>query len=418
MESYLPNIIKIFQNNMIFGIVLLLGILIVSVAIFKSINNKTKLSWDTRILLGLVAASGFGVLLVAKHYHFNHYLIPTLLLTGVSSFFVLKILLKANFNSKIKKTILPILVIGLLIFISWQQPSKMKYASYGYRITNEEIDSTNLMLEQDFADYARIYYYPFSFYKYSALNFGDVYTKRQMLPYLKKLYPNTYFYDFYWNKMQYWNADITLSDILKFSNKKVLMLGGPRKKEDADKLIHMGIQLKEVYRGRIQAIYEIDTSYFAPLIANQGVIEEVICDMEKLTSDYKSFVGSNNIKFGESWCRSNKEAHSGLYSVKMDNKTEFAMEYILDSVKQGEKYEIEVWRKSDNYSGRLVVSASNANLFYNAQNDFISSENGWDLIQIKFTVTQKQNGEKLKIYLWNKDKQLGYFDDLTIRKLQ
>ncbi|MBT3385475.1 MAG: hypothetical protein HN778_19155 [Prolixibacteraceae bacterium] len=418
IETYFPNIIKIITNNPIFAFVLILAIFVVLLTLFQSFRKKTKPDWDVRILSGLIASSGFGVLLVAKHYHFNHYLIPILLLTGISLFFVLNILFKTKLHPMIKKLIPPIIVVGLIIFIGFKQTTRMKYASHGYQITNEEMDSTNVKLERDFADYSRIYFYPFSFYKYSALNFGDVYTKRQMLPYLKKLYPNTYFYDFYWNRLQYWNADVLLEDIIEYNGNKILMVGGPRDEKMAGELTLRGIPLKKIYKGRIQAFYEIDTLKLIQIGKEKIVVEQVFCDAEILSNDNQNFIGSDRESFGNAFMRNDEFFRSGKHSIKMDEKTEFAIEYKLDGLKAGNNYEVEVWRKSNNYSGRLVVASINSKVFYQSQNDFITSDKyGWDLIRIKFTVTQEMEKEILKIYLWNPQKKLAWFDDLTIKKI-
>lgn len=418
-ETYFPNIIKIFENNPIFGTVFLLGLLIVIISILIFFIKKKKISWDIRFLAGLVATTGFGVLLVAKHYHFNHYLIPVLLLTGISVVFVLKILLNANSLFIIKRLVLPILVVALVTFLAWTQPEKMKYSSDGYRITNEEMDSTNLILEHDYPDYARIYFYPFSFYRQSALNFGDVYTKRQMLPYLKKLYPNTYFYDFYWNRMQYWNADVTLEDVIEFNGNKVLMVGGPRDEKMVEELGKRGIPLKKIYGGRIQAYYEIDTVKYFKISGQKVIIDEIRCDAETLSKDNENFIGSNKKEFGKAFMRTSEFSRAGKHSIKLDEKNEFALDYKIDSLTIGDQYELTIWRNSDNSSGRLVVAASNGKVFYQAQNDFITSdENGWDLIRVKFTVTPEMEKETLKVYLWNPKKKLAYFDDLSIKKIE
>jgi hypothetical protein len=94
------------------------------------------------------------------------------------------------------------------------------------------------------------------------------------------------------------------------------------------------------------------------------------------------------------------------------------MEYLLTNLEPGAEYEVEVWRNADNNSGRLVVSSSDARLFYRAQTDYaLTDENGWQLLRINFTATPEMEGETLKVYLWNIDKKVGYFDDLVVRKL-
>ncbi len=417
LKTYLPNILRILENNPIFGIVTGVGILMVIYYFIQNFVNKKKIDWDIKILTGLIASSVFGILLVAKQYNGNHYLIPVLLLTGISLFFILNVLLRLKFSSVIKTLMLPVIVVVLFVFIGWKQTSEMNYVNYGYRITNEEMDSTNAMLASDYAEYTRIYYYPFSLNKYSALNFGDVYSNRKMLPQLKELYPNIYFYNFDLNLMQYWNAEIFLEDLIEFNGNKILMVGGPRDENLLEKMEKRGLPFKKVYKGRIQAIYELDTLKYSRIAKHKVIEKQVTCNMEMLNADNQLFLGTNNKLFGNANSRTSEIARSGKYAIKMDEKIEFALEYILDSVKSGEMYEIEVWRKSDNYSGRLVVGATKANIFYKAQNDFIISEkNGWNLIRIKFTVTPEMNDETLKIHLWNKDKELVYFDDMTIKK--
>lgn len=421
LETYIPNILNIIHNNPVFGIVLGFGILLIMFSVIQNINKKKEedIDWDIQILIGLVASSGFGILLVAKQFNANHYLIPVLLLTGISLFFVLNIVFKPGFLVFFRKAVFPIIVIGLVVFLSWQQPGKMKYADYGYKITNEEMDSTNVMLQRNYANYTKIYYYPFSLNKYSALNFGDVYTNRKMLPVLKKMYPHTYFYDFYYNSIQYWNAEIFLEDIIEISGNKVVMVGGPRDESLLPELEKRGLPFQKVYKGRIQAIYKLDTLKYRSISKKKIIEQTIFCDSEMLTEDKQILLGSDGKTFGNAYSRTNEISHSGRYSIKMDEKIEYAMEYKIDSLKQGEMYEVEVWRKSDNYSGRLVVGATKENIFYKAQNDFITSDKkGWDLIRIKFTITPEMENETLKVYLWNKDKKITYFDDLTIRKVK
>ena len=411
VKTYLPNLFQIIENNPIFGFATLFGLVFLLIIFILKRKKTTTL----RFLAGLLASNVFGILLVAKQYNGNHYLIPVLLLSGITLVFAVESVF--NKNNKYKNSIIGIFAILLLALLSWQQPSKMNYANNGYKITNLEMDSTHVMLEKDFSDYTKIHYYPFSLNKFSALNFGDVYTNRKMLPQLKKMYPNTYFYDFGMNLMQYWNAEIFLEDVVEFNGYKILLLGGPRDEKLLPELEKRGLPFSKIYKGRIQAFYELDSVKFKKYTPKKVVAEKVVCDLESTTSDNQIFLDNLGNRFGATWPRSNETARSGKHSVKMDEKTEFALEYVIDSLQVGKNYEIEVWRKADNYSGRLVVGVSKPHVFYKAQNDFITSENGWDLIRIKFSVTENMQNETVKVYLWNKDKKLCYFDDLTIKQI-
>jgi hypothetical protein len=415
-STYFPNILELLKNNPIFGFVTGFGIITLIIFYIQNAGKrrKSKNNWNIRILTALTATNLLGILLVAKHYivHPNHYLIPVLLLTGILLFFILKILLKSQ------KIILPVIVTALIIFLVFRQPPIIKYADYGYKITNVELDSTQFMLEKEYADYTKIYYYPYSLNKYSALNFGDVYTKHKILYYLKELYPNTYFYNFIHGQFQYWNTEIFLEDIVEFNGDKILLIGGPRDEKTVKEMGNNGIPLKQIYKGRIETIYELDTLKYWNIAPTKKTEEIVFCDFETQTNDNQNFTGLNGETFGSTAPRTNEVARSGNHSIKMDKKTEFAVEYLMDSLKSGEFYEVEIWKKADNTSARLVVGSVKANVFYRAQNDFItSSEDGWDLLRVNFQVTSEMENTALKVYLWNKDKKQAYFDDLVINKI-
>ncbi|SHF73852.1 hypothetical protein SAMN05444274_10872 [Mariniphaga anaerophila] len=414
-SSYFHNMLEIFKNNPIFFVVTVIGVLSVVLYYIKRAESKklNKDNSDVRILIGLVASSILGVLIVSKHYivHPNHYLIPVLLLTGITILFILKVLTIPQ------KIVLPVMTISLLLFLSFRQPGKIEYADYGYKITNEEIDSTELMLTKNYADYTRIYYYPYSLNKFSALNFGDVYTKNKMLPYLKELYPNTYFYNSHYDFFQHWNAEILLEDIIQLNSSKIILVGGPMDEKLAEEMTEKGFPLKKIYKGRIQAVYELDTLAYQQIARKKTTEEIASCGFETVDKN-QTFSGLNNELFGSALSRTNEVAKSGQYSIKMDSNTEFAMEYLMDSLKRDELYEVKIWRKSDNNSARLVIGSTAPNVFYKSQNDYItSSGDGWDLLRINFQVTSEMEKTSLKVYLWNKDKKQAYFDDLSIERV-
>ena len=421
VNTYFPDLLRIFENNSIFGVVLIIGIIVVFVSIFRIIKKKIEFNWEIRILTGLVASAGFGVLMVAKHYHSNHYLVPDLLLTGIIIFFIHKILVKKNVPEFLKKYDLPFLVFGLVIFILFVQIPKVKYFNNGYKLTNEEIDSTNAMIEKDYADYTKIYYYPNSLNQYSALNFGDVYTRRRMLPQIKEVHGDIYFYHSFEKTIKNWNTEILIDDLIEQHGNKILLIGGPRDEETAGKIGEQGIPLQQIYKGRIQTIYILDTLHYKHLIENSANnIEEIIsCDAEQLSADNKNFIGSNGRSLGTAKSRTNEKVRTGNYSIKMNSNTEFALEYNLTNLKTGDTYEVEIWRHADNESGRLVVAAKDSKQFYKAVNGKARTDkNGWQLIRVKITIPEKLQDNTLEIYLWNTDKQLGYFDDFSIKKIK
>lgn len=421
INTYFPNILKIVENNFIFAGVFLAGVVIVTPALYQFLTKKKPLSKEMLFLTGIVISSALGILMVAKHYHANHYLIPVLQLTGISLFFAMKATLKIKFPEGLRKNAWPAITVVFILFLLWKQPPVIKYIDEGYRITNEEMEATDAMLESDYPDYTRIYYYPNSLNPYSALNFGDVYCKRQFLPQIKSLYPNVFFYHSFEKRIKNWNAEIKPEELVGRFSKKILLTGGPHNEAEAAEISQNGVPLKNIYKGRIQTIYVLDTlRYNADVHEPAGVTEELFfCDMEHVSADNRFILGKNGEQTGNATLRSQEKSRSGNFSLKLDESVEFAMEYLVTGLKAGEEYEVEVWRNAGNNSGRLVAASLDARKFYKAQTDYaLTDENGWQLLRIHFVATPEMEGETLKIYLWNKDKQMGYFDDLSVKKIR
>lgn len=419
-STYFPNLLQIVVNNWLFALVVLVGAIVAVASIIQTSKRKTSLSWEVKILFGLAASMGFGILLVAKHYHVNHYLVPVLLLSGITLYFIW-LILQQNFNNKIlNKFGLPAVLVFLTVFLAFTQPAKMKYANDGYKLTNTEMDDTNAMMERDYPDYRKVYYYPNSLNQYSALNFGDVYSRRRMLSNIKAVHGDTYFYHSIEKRIKNWNVEVSVADIIREHGNKILLVGGPRDSKEVAELWINEFPVQEIYKGRIQAIYVLDTLRYNQLILDKEKnIQEVFSfNAEKVSTDSKKLLASNGVVLGNVEIRTNEKSRSGEYSIKMDGEREFALEYQLTNVKPGENYEIEIWKHSDNESGRLVVSAKDSRQFYKAQNTvLLSDENGWGIIRIKITIPPELQDSMLKIYLWNPDKKLSYFDDFSIRKI-
>jgi hypothetical protein len=280
------------------------------------------------------------------------------------------------------------------------------------------MDSTHAMVEDDFPDYTKIYYYPNSLNIYSALNFGDVYTKRRMLPEIKSVYGDIYFYHSIENVIKNWNTEIYLEDLVEKYGNKIILIGGPREEAEVQKMWSSGFPLNEVYKGRLQAIYTLDTIAYESIVSGKSMDEELLeCDFELLTANDKQFLFLNGQKIGNSNLRTNDEARSGKHSIVLNESVEFAMEYRIPEVKAGDEFEVTVWRKPADITGLLVAAAEDSRFYYKSQNEVVQKdENGWGLLKMKIEIPPEMDGKLLKIYLWNKEKETIYFDDFVISK--
>jgi hypothetical protein len=142
------------------------------------------------------------------------------------------------------------------------------------------------------------------------------------------------------------------------------------------------------------------------------------CSAEGLSEDGEYIEEPDGERFGGAWIRTNEVARTGNYSFKIDSHTEYAIDYKIDTLFNDSEYEISIWRKSEDLWPLLVVSAPDASVFYKAERDYLlKDKQGWQLLRIKFRPNENMNKD-FKIFIWNKQKNIAFFDDLTIRRIR
>ncbi|MCK4663394.1 MAG: hypothetical protein KAT68_11050 [Bacteroidales bacterium] len=145
---------------------------------------------------------------------------------------------------------------------------------------------------------------------------------------------------------------------------------------------------------------------------------EISCNVEK-QNDTNDKILSNDSRFtfSNSYLRTEEEANSGNYSVKIYDKHAFGLSIVFNDVIPGEYFNISVWRLSQNNNGALVASDNTAKLFYRQKNlSEKTNEKGWELITLDFTIPLTIEDGILKIYVWNPDSIPAYFDDIKIQR--
>ena len=108
---------------------------------------------------------------------------------------------------------------------------------------------------------------------------------------------------------------------------------------------------------------------------------------------------------------------SGTNSLKLDESAQFGFTTVLPEVKAGERFVITVWRREGNASGRIIATATGNSAYYNADQEVIAREGGWELIRKDVRITQTWPGQELKVYVWNSDPEPAFFDDLRIMRI-
>ncbi len=142
----------------------------------------------------------------------------------------------------------------------------------------------------------------------------------------------------------------------------------------------------------------------------------IICDAEKLTADKKNFISNQPDCFFTGGKRqTDREAHSGKYSVLASKKFPYVFSYKEKHIKGDIFVKVSVWRKSKNGKGVLVISDTTAQRFYKVINTTRKHDkNGWEKLETEFFVPPNLDGEKIKFYCWSNTGDSVYFDDMEI----
>ena len=145
---------------------------------------------------------------------------------------------------------------------------------------------------------------------------------------------------------------------------------------------------------------------------------EVFCDAEQTAEGRKYLVSSDSsFKILGGYAQSDEQAHSGKFSVKLPGPNSFGMICTLKNVQANDHYQVSVWRKSENNNGILVVPDTTHNkIFLTTRKPVKKDKNGWELLKMDIFVPSDFN-EKLKVYVWNNENTVVYFDDLKIIQL-
>ena len=201
-----------------------------------------------------------AILMVAKHYHGNHYLVPVQGLTAVSWIFILLAMKEIAVKSKVIHYVLQYLLIAAFLGLALLNRPALALANEGYRISNDEYKAVMKKIQTEYPGYLKTWYYPTSINPYSALRWGNVYSRGYNLQTLDRLYPDGVFYDTRSNSFLQWETPLNAARLLRSCDGKILLIGGPLSPAELDLVKQGGLSLIPVYLGRAQAIFRADVS--------------------------------------------------------------------------------------------------------------------------------------------------------------
>jgi hypothetical protein len=379
------------------------------------------LSAEGRVLLAVLLAQAGSILMVAKHYHNNHYLFPALTLCGFALLLIWRLIFKSESQDKPKTAsrVLPFLVVAVAGLSLLNLPA-MTMAFEGYRASNRNTDEAFARLDREYTDYVRIYYYPASFNVYSSLRWGNVYSRQYSTPKLREFYPEGIFYNVLENQFQEWEVSLSASELLRKYGPKLLMVGGPMTEDDYQKVQKNGLKLSRLFDGRIQVVYRIDTAsaIFKPQQPRGTVVWKLENDLETLSADSQWILSADGSHFSAGSSLEKGQARSGNNAFFLPANEGYAMEYLLPDVKAGQEYSVSMWRSPGVKDGFIALTGSPADPFYAQSQAFSETDDkGWQRVVLDFKIPDGFKGNSLKVYLWNHGNKPARFDDFSITRL-
>ena len=418
--AYLHSLKAIVINNLalIFTLFFLLLTLVFGYLKYRKQNNK-RISFEFRILLALFIALTGSIFMVAKHYHSNHYLFPALSLIGISWVFIYIYFgsILSIKNSIKGKVVAPFLVIIFLV-VSFFNIPYLKMAYGGYRLSNQDTQQTLQRVENDYAQYVKVYYYPVSFNLYSSLRWGNVYSRQVHTDALMRIFPEGLFFNGWDKSFQFWETSIPASDFVKKYGSKILLIGGPRNPEEMKLVNDCGIILKKLYEGRVQVFYEVDTmnSQLFKIIANRVNPKWKLENDFELSSPDQKWIMDGANQFCKSDFIAADKVRSGKNSLKLPWNDSYGMDFLLKNVKPGDIYEASIWRYGGEDASLVATAQNTGKLYVASQRGIETDASGWQKLVVEFTVPEDFTEQNIKIYLWNHSNKVAWFDDFRIEK--
>ncbi len=416
--TYFSSLHAIATNNPALLLSLIIAVIVPAVFFLTGKIRSWSASLPMKFMTSLAAVQLLGILMVAKHYHANHYLIPLISLSGAIWVFAILLIKEQSGNSRVamNKFLAPAVLV-LFIIMGFSNRKYLQEANHGYIITNEEYTQVRNRLDTEFAGYVKAYYYPITINPYSALRWGSVYSRQLHLDALRSIYPEGLFYDFRINSFQVWETPLPVTDLVTDYGGKILLVGGPMTAEERKSVEKGGLSITQIYLGRAQAIYQVDTA--KSLLFNelkQKPLWSITCNADTLSSDGKWFK-AGNFRFANNNNQSGEAARSGQYSVKLPYRDSYAMAIELDSIKPGQKYRFTAWRKGGERKAFLVATSPKSEEFYIQNSEYLKvDDKGWKKVSLDITIPENYSSQTFKVYIWNSGDSQVFFDDFTLNR--
>lgn len=153
-------------------------------------------------------------------------------------------------------------------------------------------------------------------------------------------------------------------------------------------------------------------------IENRVTECQIACGAEFFNEDSRYFLSDDSLFLLEyPLTRTDEFSFSGNYSSRLDKTQKYGMTIVLDSLINGESFEVSVRVKGTGNKGSIEITGRDSREFYLSENRRIrTSDPDWDSLYVQFFIPEQMDGSSLKIYLYNPDEEPVYFDNFLITR--
>lgn len=419
---YKNNFVYIFFTDSVFFKLFVLNTIALVIYHLPFLKVKQKNDKHYKAMLGMYIAVAVMILLVAKQ--FKYYYMVTAILLQIPALLLAIQVFSRNLSKKWKYIVFTPIVSFILIFIYIESSKSFNEHEWFVKRKNNYLESVNFV-EKNLTNKPVLIlpdYYgaPFKeFGPYFGLGWLGSNTANIYAEILKEIYPQTYFYHD-WNKNFYhWGDIYSYTDLLKkyktlylFSNDKNLENKLFDKLHGINRQLDTKYTLLKVKDDPYEVYFKVEYDSSKKM---QGA--PIYFDFEEIDTVQGNFINRDGLSIKDAVTRSQDFAFSGKWSAKTFGEFEYALTFALSEIKAGEHYKISIWRYNNPDAGLVIEGPQDK--YYQYYGNVSEKANGWEKIDLDFIVPDNLEGESVKIYCWNKNKDVpAYFDDLSIQKVE
>lgn len=422
VSSFLQSLKDIFYGDWLFTLLFILILSYLSMGFIPGLKGHIHRK-NQRIVAGIFIVVVLQLLMIGKHY-LPHYMISVYSLIMIALLLSLtgfrKISILTRYNRRYDS--LTVMLAGIFLIVRFLQSFhfspglKHPFTEAVDYVKNNVGDEQKIIVE-GFSGACKEY----------GLYFGMAFSSRAIndfKPVLKKLYPQTYFYNMNQNRYFDWNTDISLVEIL--SRKQTTWLF--RKSRTDTIPINLSDELLQLKKAGMIASCILEYKnpeafdYVYKITGNTDALKKyykekatIRCDCESISTDGKSIVSiDGRFEFEKAYLRSPEEIHSGQYAVKLDMDNPFALDIRL-KVCKNDYIKTTVWRSSRDGKGYIILTDDLTNGIYRAGSSVIRLQDEWKKISMNIRIPGSFQGDEIHMYLWYSGKDSCYFDDFEIK---